>query len=182
MGKRRGSGEGSITQRKDGKYQESVVIGYDSDKGKPKKKYFHGRTRKEVQNKITEVLGKVQAGTYQEPTKLKVYEWFNIWLEEYQKPSLSPTTFQSYKIQVDKTRHFERTQKNAGIEKINFHALRHTFATLSLQEGVNIRTIQETLGHHKAAFTLDVYSSVTDKMKKEATSKIGNLIASCIND
>ncbi|PKM78944.1 MAG: hypothetical protein CVU88_08345 [Firmicutes bacterium HGW-Firmicutes-13] len=40
--------------------------------------------------------------------------------------------------------------------------------------------VQEALGHHKAAFTLDVYSSVTSKMKKEATEKIGNLLASCL--
>jgi integrase len=45
---------------------------------------------------------------------------------------------------------------------------------------VDIKTTQENLGHHSAAFTLDVYSDVTDKMKKEATGKIGNLLASCL--
>lgn len=79
------------------------------------------------------------------------------------------------------TRHFERLLEKAGLERINFHALRHTFATLSLQEGTDPRTTQEALGHHKVAFTLDVYSGVTDKMKQEATSKIGNLLASCLD-
>ncbi len=79
------------------------------------------------------------------------------------------------------TRHFERLLEKAGLEKINFHGLRHTFATLSLQEGTDPRTTQEALGHHKVAFTLDVYSGVTAKMKQEATSKIGNLLTTCLS-
>lgn len=78
------------------------------------------------------------------------------------------------------THGFDRLLKQAGLPKMSFHALRHTFATMSLQEGVDIRTTQENLGHHAAAFTLDVYSSVTAKMKKEATDKIGNLLTSCL--
>lgn len=80
------------------------------------------------------------------------------------------------------TRHYERLLKRAGLKKITFHALRHTFATISLEEGVDIKTTQENLGHHSAAFTLDVYSSVTSKMKKDATDKIGNLLASCLSE
>jgi len=393
MAKRRGNGEGSITKRKsDGRWQGYVTVGYDVETGKPKKKYFYGKTRKEVQEQVNEALGKVRTGTYREPSKLTMAEWLTTWLNDYMKPSLRPTTWENYEIQVmrhilpalghlrlsqlqtsnlqklynDKlsnggrldgkegglsprsvryihtlihaaleqakkegmitinvadavklphdqkkeiqcldtegvkkfltaardtkhfpayflalntglrrgellglrwkdvdlkagsitvnqglvrtkqglvfqepktklsnrtigispqvvsvlkdhkkrqneerlsageaynkehdlvfcnelgepicprgfTRHFERLLKRAGLEgKVTFHGLRHTFATLSLQEGAAARTVQEALGHHKAAFTLDVYSSVTDKMKKEATDKIGNLLASCL--
>jgi integrase len=79
------------------------------------------------------------------------------------------------------THHFERLLKKAGLPKITFHGLRHTYATMNLQEGVDIKTTQENLGHHSASFTLDVYSSVTDKMKKSATDKIGKLLNSCMN-
>jgi integrase len=391
MAKRRGNGEGSITKRKDGRWQGNATVGYNPVNGKPKKKYFYGKSRKEVQLLIAEALGKVQAGTYQEVSKLKVAEWFQIWLDEYQKMALRTTTFESYDMQarlhilpaighhylckletchlqalynaklqdgarldgkegglsprtvryqhtiihaclaqarkegkiiinpadsvklpqdngkehrfldtdqvrtllkvaresnyfaayylalntglrrgellalrwqeIDMvestvkvsrglvrtkgglifqepktkfskrvigispevvsvlkahkkeqnehrlslgeiyqdqdlifcnelglpldpralTRHFERLLEKAGLEKINFHGLRHTFATLSLQEGTDPRTTQEALGHHKVAFTLDVYSGVTAKMKQEATSKIGNLLASCLS-
>ncbi len=53
-------------------------------------------------------------------------------------------------------------------------------ATLNLQEGVDIKTIQENLGHHKSAFTLDVYSDVTKKMRKNVTDKIGKLLSYCM--
>jgi len=419
MAKRRGNGEGSITYRKkDKRWQGYVTVGYDPETEKPVKKYYYGKTRKEVQEQVNEALGKVRAGTYREPSKLTMAEWFKTWLNDYMKPSLRVSTWENYEIQVmrhilpalghlrlsqlqtsnlqklyndklsnggrldgkkrcvgcgklsnkpnlkicDKcgealegvglsprsvryihtlihaaleqakkegmitinvadavklphdpkkeiqcldtegvkklltaaketkyfpayflvlntglrrgellglrwkdinlkegtvtvsqglirtkgglkfqepktklsnrtigispqvvsvlkdhkkrqneerlsageaynkehdlvfcnelgepicprgfTRHFERLLKRAGLEgKVTFHGLRHTFATLSLQEGAAARTVQEALGHHKAAFTLDVYSSVTDKMKKEATDRIGDLLASCL--
>ena len=98
---RRGHGEGSITQRKDGRWQGSVLIGYDPETGRQKRKYFYGRTRKEVQDKLIKIIPKVQTGTYREPTKITVAEWFTTWLNVYMKPSLRPTTWESYRYQVE---------------------------------------------------------------------------------
>ena len=44
--------------------------------------------------------------------------------------------------------------KDAGLEHIRFHDLRHTFATLALQNGVDIKTVSSMLGHYDAGFTL----------------------------
>ncbi len=55
--RRRGPGEGSIVQRKDGRWQASIQIGYNPETGRPKRKYFYGRTRKEVQEKINKGEG-----------------------------------------------------------------------------------------------------------------------------
>jgi integrase len=66
----------------------------------------------------------------------------------------------------------------AGIkEKIRFHDLRHTFATISLKNGVDVKTISHILGHYSAGFTLDTYTHVTGDMKKEAAKRSGEVIA-----
>lgn len=392
MAKKRGNGEGSITKRKDGRWMGAATVGFDVDKGKPQRKYYYGKTRAEVMEKMNEALAKTKNGTYTEPSKILMAEWLDTWLNEYMEPSLRPTTWESYKTQIEKhikpalghirlsqlqtshlqklyndkikggradgkpgglsprsvkyihtvihsalnqakleymitinpadavklpkqnkkematletegiktllreamnskhyityllalatglrrgellglrwkdtdlargtvtvnqglvrvkgkglifqepktglsnrtinipqnvanelkahkkrqaeeklfmgsaykdnglvfaredgepidprglTRHFERLLNRAGLPKICFHDLRHTFATMSLQEGVAVRTIQETLGHHDAGFTMSAYAHVTDKMKQEATDKIGNLLTSCISE
>ena len=41
----------------------------------------------------------------------------------------------------------QRVLKRAGLPRIRFHDLRHTFATMALQNGVDVRTLQEVLGH-----------------------------------
>ncbi len=54
-----------------------------------------------------------------------------------------------------------RVLKRAGLPKILFHDLRHTFATLALQNGVDVKTVSGMLGHFSAGFTLDTYTHVT---------------------
>ena len=66
--------------------------------------------------------------------------------------------------------------KKAGLEKIRFHDLRHTFATLALQNGVDIKTLSNMLGHYSAGFTLDTYGHVTDKMQRDAAKKLGRFM------
>ena len=65
----------------------------------------------------------------------------------------------------------------AGIDEIRFHDLRHTFATLSLQNGVDVKTLSHTLGHYSAGFTLDTYTHVTTQMQEDAARKIGGFMA-----
>ena len=390
--RRRGHGEGSITRRKDGRWQGSVLLGYDPETGKERRKYFYGETRREVQQKINKIAVKIQAGTYREPSRITVEEWFTTWLNDYMKLSLRPTTWTSYGYQIEGhiipalghlklselqtahiqrlyneklksgrldgkpggltpksvrfihtvihscleqarkegmitinpasavrlpkleqreiryldsgeikeflevardskhfaafflalntgmrrgeilglrwkdidleegqltvnqglvrvsgkglvfqepktklsnrtislspmvlkvlkehrkkqaeyrllsggaydeggldlvfaneigkpicprafTRIFERLLKRAGLEAACLHDLRHTFATMALEQGVNVKTVQETLGHHSAAFTMDVYAGTTERMKREAADKVGGLLASLL--
>ncbi|WP_413926647.1 tyrosine-type recombinase/integrase [Clostridioides sp. ES-S-0190-01] len=53
-----------------------------------------------------------------------------------------------------------------GID-FNFHSLRHTHATMLLENGANIKDIQHRLGHAKIATTMDTYSHVTNKMRNQ---------------
>ena len=53
----------------------------------------------------------------------------------------------------------------------------HTFATLALQNGVDIKTVSSMLGHFSAGFTLDTYTHVTTPAQIEAANTIGNVLA-----
>jgi integrase len=66
--------------------------------------------------------------------------------------------------------------KDAGLEHIRFHDLRHTFATLALQNGVDIKTVSSMLGHYDAGFTLRTYTHATRQKQDEAANTMGNFM------
>lgn len=70
-----------------------------------------------------------------------------------------------------------RVLERAGLPKVRFHDLRHTFATLALQNGVDIKTVSGMLGHYSAGFTLDTYAHVTTAAQKEAANTMGSVLA-----
>ena len=62
--------------------------------------------------------------------------------------------------------------EHAGCKHVKFHALRHTYATMSLAYGMDVKTLSATLGHASVSETLDIYSHTTDEMQKSAAAKI----------
>ena len=75
-------------------------------------------------------------------------------------------------------RHLKKIFESMGVPNLRFHDLRHSYAVLSLQSGCDIKTVQENLGHHAAAFTLDTYAHVTDKMRRDGADKINRFVES----
>ena len=73
-----------------------------------------------------------------------------------------------------------RVLKRAGLPEVHFHDLRHTFATLALQNGVDIKTVSGMLGHYSAGFTLDTYAHVTTVAQKQAAQTMGNLLSGAV--
>lgn len=69
---------------------------------------------------------------------------------------------------------FKRIVDGMGIPSTRFHDLRHSYAVAALQSGDDMKTLQENLGHHAAAFTLDVYGHVTDQMKLQSAARMDN--------
>ena len=92
----------------------------------------------------------------------------------------SPVTGQMYS--PDSMGRLHKTLlKKAGItENIPFHGLRHTFATLAIQQGVDVKTVSGILGHYSAGFTLDTYAHVTQEMRKDAADRMGEFIAQAV--
>ena len=70
----------------------------------------------------------------------------------------------------------EKILKNTGLEHIRFHDLRHTFATMALQNGVDVKTVSSMLGHYDAGFTLRTYTHATRQMQEQAAEKMGNFM------
>ena len=67
----------------------------------------------------------------------------------------------------------ERADIDTGVR---FHDLRHTFAAMAMQSGVDVKTLSSMLGHYSAGFTLDTYTHVTDQMQHGAAQKIGGFM------
>ena len=67
---------------------------------------------------------------------------------------------------------YKHLAEKLGAPDSRVHDLRHTYAVLSLQNGDNVKTVQGNLGHATAAFTLDVYGHVSEKMKEDSADRM----------
>ena len=104
--------------------------------------------------------------------------------EQRKKSGNSPYVFPSPTggpVSPDSVLHMlHRVLKRAGLAQVRFHDLRHTFATLALQNGVDIKTVSGMLGHYSAGFTLDTYTHVTTSAKKEAANTMGSILSGAL--
>mgnify|MGYP002099162388 CR=1 FL=1 len=75
-----------------------------------------------------------------------------------------------------------RVLKRAGLPKVRFHDLRHTFATHALTSGVDAKTLSGILGHTKASFTLDTYTHVTGDMQRGAAEIVGGFLTELLGE
>lgn len=64
----------------------------------------------------------------------------------------------------------------SGFEGLRFHELRHTQATLLLAQGVDVKTVQNRLGHANASITLDWYAHATPENDRRAAGVLGDLL------
>ncbi len=62
--------------------------------------------------------------------------------------------------------------ERAECKHLRFHDLRHTFATTSLEHGMDIKTLSTIIGHVSSSTTLNIYAHVTDEMRRTAAVKI----------
>jgi integrase len=70
--------------------------------------------------------------------------------------------------------------KDAGLERLKFHELRHTFATTALQNGVDVKTASAMLGLYDAGFTLRTYTHATRQAQDAAAITMGEVMAQVV--
>jgi len=62
------------------------------------------------------------------------------------------------------SKRFDAWVRRAGLTRITFHGLRHTWATMAMEEGIHTEVVSERLGHANISVTLDIYSKVRPAM------------------
>lgn len=71
--------------------------------------------------------------------------------------------------------YYDRILQDAGVGHFTFHALRHTFATRVLENGMDYKTLSSLLGHYSVAFTMDTYVHSMDERKRSEMDKMNDL-------
>jgi integrase len=77
---------------------------------------------------------------------------------------------------------FGKMARQAGLENVRFHDLRHTFASLMLLRGAKPKVISEALGHASVAFTMDVYSHIIEGMQEDAMALLDEVLPAGVNN
>ncbi|MDQ0972399.1 integrase [Neobacillus niacini] len=77
---------------------------------------------------------------------------------------------------TEMARNYRKMVEISGLPYIRFHDLRHTHATLLLQQGVHPKVVSERLGHSTIGITMDTYTHVLPNMQKEAALQFEQLI------
>jgi integrase len=74
------------------------------------------------------------------------------------------------------TRRFNRLVDRAGLPRIRLHDVRHTYATLSLDAGVEPKVVNDRIGHANMAYTLTIYTHRSTGRDRPTVEKIAGLI------
>lgn len=73
---------------------------------------------------------------------------------------------------------FLRRAARHGMPRLTLHGLRHTWATLALEQGIHPRVVQERLGHSTIAITLGIYTHVSPTLDDEAAETVAAVVLS----
>jgi len=134
---RRGKGEGSITRLADGRWQARVDLGYEG--GKRVRKAFYGKTRKEVQEKLTTALHDHQRGLPLPDERQTVGQFLTDWLDNTARHTLRPTSYDGYADLVH--HHLVPALGRVPLAKLTPQQIAACYGDL-LAKGLAARTVQ----------------------------------------
>ena len=98
---KRAKNEGSIRERKDGRFEVRVTAGYDFKTSKSKRISYYTKTKAEAVKKLHEEEYNIHFNNYIDPTSTKLIDWLRLWLEKYMKNSLKQSTYTSYRGYIE---------------------------------------------------------------------------------
>ncbi len=77
---------------------------------------------------------------------------------------------------------FARLVKRAKLRHIRFHDLRHSFGTLAIESGVDLKTVSAALGHSTIAMTANTYVHAIEALHRDAATRIDTLLGRAVSD
>ena len=145
-------GGGTIRQRPDGRWEARYTLGIDPGTGKQIQKSVYGKTQKEVRQKLTAITAEIDNGVYQEPCKMTVNEWLDIWLKDYQIGVKDST---AYLYERQAKLYLRPALGNIPLETLKAHTVQRLYNSLSQehdgQPALSAKTIKNIHGVlHKA--------------------------------
>ena len=156
------------------------VLGLQWDDVDFEKKELH------IKRQVTRVEGKLTVSTPKTKRSARPVPLADLTLyvlSEYKKSATSKWLFPS-PVNPENPREpaacrkrLSKILERAGCKHVRFHDLRHTFATMALENGIDIKTLAEILGHTTVATTINTYTHSTAEMQAAAAKKIDYAIA-----
>ena len=140
--KRNAKGGGSVRQREDGTWEARCTIN-------GKRRSFYGERQSDALKAMRQALASADNGTFTEPSKMKVEEWMNIWLEEYIKPSVKPLTYSTYKGRI--ASHITPALGNTKLSALDPPQVQKFYNDMLREKNLSPKTIKDVHGIlHKA--------------------------------
>ncbi|WP_265460130.1 tyrosine-type recombinase/integrase [Enterococcus sp. HY326] len=111
--------------------------------------------------------------------KIPIAKNLKNYLQEKRKNATSEYVIESSKELTEPrtiTNRFKRILVETNLENINFHTLRHTFATRCLEQGMDIASLSKILGHQSTKMTLDTYAGSLMETRRKGISQLDTLL------
>jgi len=173
------------------------ILDYYDNQGKRQRKTLKkGITLKQAKEKLREIEDQLSKGLYIPDKKIPIFSKKPKTKASNRKIDLGPTmmaALKKWKLACPPNnlglifpngagrplnhnnvvnRYFIPALEKAEIERIRFHNLRHTYASLLIEQGENPKYIQKQLGHSKVSTTLDIYAHLFSKVNQEAACRL----------
>ena len=137
--KKRGHNEGSIKERKDGRYEVRVTAGYDFETGKQKRISYYTRTKADAIQKLHEEEYKIHFQQQVDPTSTTFLDWLRLWLETYMKNTLKQSTYVSYRGYIEN--HIAPAFPTLKLKDLTTKLLQDFYNYKQSTEGLSSKTI-----------------------------------------
>ena len=85
---------------------------------------------------------------------------------------------QCYKRTDQATKEFKRIVRSINLHDVTLNCLRHTHASLLIEQGIHVKVLSERLGHASVAFTMDTYAHLLPGLQQQAADAIDRSLAS----